>query len=135
MLTRSTSGPSGLLSVTGGYSGNNDHRPERGFAAVIIFGSRTTVRLLAILNFVCGRCGNPSAHRIEERVRKFTLFFIPLFPLGARRTYGTCTYCGLVMQIDNETRDRLISQASMADPSHAGGGELPGPGQPSQPYR
>jgi hypothetical protein len=102
---------------------------------VIIFGSRTTVRLLAILNFVCGRCGNPSAHRIEERVRKFTLFFIPLFPLGARRTFGTCTYCGLVTEIDKETRDRLVGQASMPEQSSAAGGGLPGPGQPSQPYR
>lgn len=102
---------------------------------MIIFGSRTTVRLLAILNFVCGRCGNPSAHRIEERVRKFTLFFIPLFPLGARRTFGTCTYCGLVTEIDRDTRDRLVGQASVAGPAPAPGGGLPGPQQPSQPYQ
>lgn len=102
---------------------------------MIIFGTRTTVRLLAMLNFICGRCGNPSAHRVEERVRKFTLFFIPLFPLGARRTYGTCTYCGLVTEIDTETRDRLVAQAAPAAQSPARGGELPGPGQPSQPYR
>lgn len=90
---------------------------------MIIFGSRTTVRLLAILNFVCGRCENPSAQRIEERVRKFTLFFIPLFPIGARRTYGTCTYCGLVTDVDKETRERLLAQA-----------EQPGPGaQQGQP--
>ena len=84
---------------------------------MIIFGSRTTVRLLAMLNFVCGRCGNPSAHRIEERVRKFTLFFIPLFPIGARRTYGTCTYCGLVTEIDKDTRERLVSQSVEPGPS------------------
>ena len=69
---------------------------------MIIFGTRTTVRLLAILNLVCARCGNPAAHRIEERRRKFTLFFVPLFPIGARRTYGTCTYCGLVTELDAE---------------------------------
>lgn len=76
---------------------------------MIIFGARTTVRLLAILNFVCARCGNPSAHRLEEQIRKFTLFFIPLFPIGRRRTYGTCTYCGLVTEMDAPTRDRLLS--------------------------
>jgi hypothetical protein len=107
-----------------------EHDPldDGGTAPVIIFGTRTTVRLLAILNFVCARCGNPSAHRIEERVRKFTLFFIPLFPIGARRTYGTCTYCGLVTDIDPPTRERLLAQAQQPAP----GGGLPE--QPSQ-YR
>ena len=95
---------------------------------MIIFGSRTTIRLLAILNFVCGRCGNPSAHRIEERVRKFTLFFIPLFPIGARKTYGTCTYCGLVTEVDKDSRERLLAQADQAQVGQAQVGE----GQPQQ---
>lgn len=76
---------------------------------MIIFGTRTTVRLLAMLNLVCARCGNPAAHRIEERRRKFTLFFLPIFPIGARRTYGTCTYCGLVTELDASTRERLLA--------------------------
>ncbi len=96
---------------------------------MIIFGTRTTVRLLAMLNFVCGRCGNPSAHRIEERVRKFTLFFIPLFPIGGRRTYGTCTYCGLVTEIDQPTRDRLL-----AGHENQGQPQIQG-GYPAQPQR
>jgi len=94
---------------------------------VIIFGTRTTVRLLAMLNLVCARCGNPSAHRIEERRRKFTLFFIPLFPIGARRTLGTCTYCGLVTELDAGTRDRLLSQGD----AHSASGQ-PGSNQPGQ---
>lgn len=95
---------------------------------MIIFGTRTTVRLLAMLNFVCGRCGNPSAHRIEERVRKFTLFFIPLFPIGGRRTYGTCTYCGLVTEIDQATRERLLAGHENQGPQQVQGGN------PAQPH-
>jgi hypothetical protein len=101
---------------------------------VIIFGTRTTVRLLAILNFVCGRCGNPSAHRIEERVRKFTLFFIPLFPIGARKTYGTCTYCGLITEIDKDTRERLLAQAEVGDQQQAQQQPLPN-GYPVHPHQ
>lgn len=99
---------------------------------MIIFGTRATVRLLTILNFVCGRCGNPSAHRIEERVVKFTLFFIPLFPIRPRRTYGTCTYCGLVTEIDKPTRERLLSGAE----SQGGQQQVQGgmPGSPAQPH-
>jgi hypothetical protein len=108
--------------------------PDGGFPVVIIFGTRTTVRLLAILNFVCGRCGNPSAHRIEERVQKFTLFFIPLFPIGARRTYGTCTYCGLVTDIDKDTRERLLAQADGGAAQQAPQQPLPG-GYPAQPHQ
>jgi hypothetical protein len=86
------------------------------------------MRLLAILTFVCSRCGNTSAHRLEERVRKFTLFFIPLFPIGRRRTFGTCTYCGLVTEVDDPTRDRLLADARG---TAAGGQALgdPAPGQ------
>lgn len=91
---------------------------------MIIFGVRTSVRLLAMLNFVCARCGNPSAHRIEERVRKFTLFFIPLFPIGARRTSSTCTYCGLATEVDRPTRDRLLASAAQGQP---GGGPMVDP--------
>jgi hypothetical protein len=86
---------------------------------VIIFGTRTTVRLLAMLNLVCARCGNPAAHRIEERRRKFTLFFIPIFPIGSRRTYGTCTYCGLVTELDEGTRERLLAPGGQTEPAPA----------------
>jgi hypothetical protein len=94
---------------------------------VIIFGTRTTVRLLAMLNLVCARCGNPAAHRIEERRRKFTLFFLPIFPIGARRTYGTCTYCGLVTELDAPTRDRLLAQDQGSDMPQGRLGSQPAP--------
>jgi len=97
---------------------------------VIIFGSRTTVRLLAILSLVCARCGNPSAHRIEERVRKFTLFFIPLFPIGAGKTHGTCTYCGLVTELDAVTSDRLLQAGDQPGQHSAAPGRLGSPTTP-----
>ena len=77
---------------------------------MIIFGTRTTVRLLAMLNFVCGRCGNPSAHRLEERIRKFTLFFIPLFPIGGAHYVDTCVACGRSLEVTEEQAEVALAQ-------------------------
>lgn len=65
---------------------------------MIIWGFRTYIRLLEIVTCTCRRCGYASAHRVTERVRKFTLFFIPLFPLSTTRV-ATCTYCGQATQL------------------------------------
>jgi hypothetical protein len=67
---------------------------------MIIWGFRTYVRLLEIVTYTCGRCGYASAHRVTERVRKFTLFFIPLFALSTSRV-ATCTYCAQATLIAN----------------------------------
>jgi len=68
---------------------------------MIIFGTRSHSRLLAIINLVCGNCGNPAAQRVITRVMKFTLFFIPLFPFS--RTYTVnCVYCGSSTRISKE---------------------------------
>jgi hypothetical protein len=68
--------------------------------AMILWGFRTYIRLLEVVTYTCGRCGYASAHRVTERVRKFTLFFIPLFPLSTSRV-GTCTYCAQATLIPN----------------------------------
>jgi hypothetical protein len=47
--------------------------------------------MLGVVTVTCRRCGNPAAHRLEERRRVVTLFFVPILPLG-RRTVITCTY-------------------------------------------
>jgi hypothetical protein len=77
---------------------------------LIIFGFRTAVRLLGIVTVSCRRCGNPAAHRLEERRRTFTVFFVPLIPLG-RRSEITCTYCGLLSDVADEHVPALLTQA------------------------
>lgn len=77
---------------------------------MIIFGMRTMSKTLAMITLVCGRCGNPSAHRIVQRSRWFTLFFIPLIPLGFSR-YSTCTYCGATAKLTKEEAQRLVEHA------------------------
>lgn len=85
---------------------------------MIIFGTRTYLYALAMLTLVCGRCGNPAAHSLKKRVTKFTLFFVPLFPLNTK--YMTqCTFCGAAQEISKEQAEQL--QAGGVQPQPAMG--------------
>ena len=77
---------------------------------MIIFGTRGYVRALATLMLVCQRCGNPAAHRVLEKVTRFTLFFIPLFPVSTSRSV-TCTFCGTTTAISTELAHYYATQA------------------------
>ncbi|MFG3494857.1 zinc-ribbon domain-containing protein [Streptomyces sp. NPDC047928] len=76
---------------------------------MIIFGTKGYLYQLAILTLVCGSCGNPAAHTLRKRVTKFTLFFIPLFPVSTK--YATqCTFCGAEERLDRVQADRLLAR-------------------------
>lgn len=74
---------------------------------MIIFGTRSSAILIALLNFVCGNCHNPAAQRIIKRVTKFTLFFIPLFPVSTSYQVE-CVYCGVRTKISREQADSYV---------------------------
>ncbi|MER6416726.1 zinc-ribbon domain-containing protein [Streptomyces humidus] len=78
---------------------------------MIIFGTKGYLYQLAILTLVCGRCGNPAAHTLRKRVTKFTLFFVPLFPISTK--YATqCTFCGAEQKVTREQADQLPAQGA-----------------------
>jgi transcription elongation factor Elf1 len=76
---------------------------------LLIFGLKGYVRQLAIVMLVCQNCGNPAAHRVEERTKKFTLFFVPLFQVSRKQSL-TCTFCGQTTKI---TADQAARYGSM----------------------
>ncbi|MCX3058241.1 zinc ribbon domain-containing protein [Streptomyces beihaiensis] len=77
---------------------------------MIIFGTRGYVFQLAMLTLVCGSCGNPAAHALRKYVTKFTLFFVPLFPITTKfRTQ--CTFCGVQHQLPKEQAEAMLAQA------------------------
>ncbi|WP_329059446.1 zinc-ribbon domain-containing protein [Amycolatopsis sp. NBC_01480] len=91
---------------------------------MVIWGYRTRMFQLVLATFLCGRCGNPAAHAVLKRVTKFTLFFIPLFPISVK--YLTqCTFCGGQNRITREQADQIVAQQQ-------GGLEQQGQGQPGQ---
>ncbi|MEU8890719.1 zinc-ribbon domain-containing protein [Streptomyces sp. NPDC048442] len=90
---------------------------------MIIFGTKGYVYQLAMLMLLCGQCGNPAAHTLRKRVTKFTLFFVPLFPVSSK--YVTqCTFCGAERRVEPAEAERL--QAQGGNPAY---GQGPGPGQ------
>ena len=78
---------------------------------LVIFGFRTRVAILATLTYVCETCGVAAAHRVVRRRRWFTLFFIPVFPVGADRYTDTCINCGRVRQLTKEQADSIMPPA------------------------
>jgi hypothetical protein len=78
---------------------------------VIIFGTKGYLYQLAILTLVCGQCGNPAAHTLRKRLTKFTLFFVPLFPISTK--YLTqCTFCGAEQKVTKEQAEQLQAQST-----------------------
>jgi hypothetical protein len=86
-----------------------------------------------MITLLCGRCGNPAAHTLRKRVMKFTLFFIPLFPISSK--YSTqCTFCGAQTSMQKDQAEQLQAQvASQAQPQAPAG--QPVPPQGANPYQ
>jgi zinc-ribbon family len=99
---------------------------------MIIFGFRSFVKTLAMLTMVCHRCSNPAAHRLVQRSRWFTLFFIPLIPVGFSR-FTTCTFCGATYKVSKEDAQRMVAGATAGAPPAAPVTPAQ-PGAPAQPY-
>ncbi|MHA3704315.1 zinc-ribbon domain-containing protein [Jatrophihabitans sp. YIM 134969] len=106
---------------------------------MIIFGFRTMVKFIATVNLVCGNCHNPVAQQVARRMRWFTLFFIPVFPVSVSRSM-TCTYCGVTTKLSKTEAEQVTAGTPRGDgprgphgpgPTEAGIGfrmDPPGPG-------
>jgi hypothetical protein len=55
------------------------------------------------------QCGTPAAHPLHKAVTRFTLFFIPLFPVKTRHT-TQCTFCGLTSRVSKDQATQLMQQ-------------------------
>ncbi|MGO1511000.1 MAG: zinc-ribbon domain-containing protein [Actinomycetaceae bacterium] len=77
---------------------------------MIIWGSRTKRRHVLTANLVCSRCHNPAANHLFLLITKFTLFFIPLFPVSKKR-FLECTFCGTQTALSKEQFEQLEQSA------------------------
>lgn len=105
---------------------------------MIIFGTKGYLYQLAIVTLVCGGCGNPAAHSLRKKVTKFSLFFVPLFPIST--SYQTqCTFCGTEHKVPKEQADGLLAHGSgpQGQGAHhqAQQGMQPGTQQGNNPYQ
>jgi hypothetical protein len=69
-----------------------------------------------MVTFLCGRCGNPAAHALRKAVTKFTLFFIPLFPINVKYT-TQCTFCGATNRLTKEQALQAEAQGASQQPA------------------
>jgi hypothetical protein len=76
---------------------------------ILIFGLRSYVKALAMLTLAC-RQGHVAAHRLVKVTRKFSLFFVPLFPVGRSSYFTVCAQCGLHVPWDKETAEAAAQQ-------------------------
>lgn len=107
---------------------------------LIIWGYRRYLQQLAMLTFLCGNCGNPAAHTLSRAVTKFTLFFIPLFPISSKY-FTQCTFCGASRRVPKEEALQLQQQGAYGAQQGYGqqgygqqGHGQQGYGQPQQGY-
>lgn len=73
----------------------------------LIFGFRTSNRRLATPILVCAYCGATAAQALIKRTTKFSLFFVPLFPVRSATYYLECTNCGRAQAVDPRDAARL----------------------------
>jgi hypothetical protein len=73
----------------------------------LLFGFRTRDNLVSRRWMVCEVCGVHAAQAVIRRSTKFTLFFVPLFPVKPSTYYLECSNCGSVRRTDPRTVEQL----------------------------
>jgi hypothetical protein len=86
---------------------------------IILFGFRRKSSRLATIFVMCAHCHTPAAHALTRSRRYFTLFFIPLIPLGTKY-FTTCTMCGHVTQITKEGADQYLASVTQSSEASTG---------------
>ena len=73
----------------------------------LIFGLKSSDRRLAAPTLFHAYCGATVAQVLIKRTTKFSLFFIPLFPVRGPRYYLQCTNCGTTQAVEAREAERL----------------------------
>jgi uncharacterized Zn finger protein len=66
----------------------------------LLFGFRTRDNVVFRRWLVCEVCGVQAAQTMIKRSTKFTLFFVPLFPVKPSTYHVQCANCGTVRRAD-----------------------------------
>lgn len=77
---------------------------------LVIFGLSRRERVLAALPRPCGHCGHGGPQALVRRSRRFTLFFVPILPLGSRHEV-VCRWCTASARVSRDEASRLRSAA------------------------
>src|SRR5262245_13483511 len=61
---------------------------------IILWGSRGLTKRLGRGDFHCPHCDQPNEYTLAQEREWFTLYFIPIFPMGGAQRYVECHGCG-----------------------------------------
>lgn len=82
--------------------------------AIVLFGIKNVGRKLSTGIFACPQCHHDTVYTLKKVSRYFTLYFIPLIPLGKVGEIVQCHECGAEFGADILAQ---TPQASTASPS------------------
>ncbi|WP_067701831.1 hypothetical protein [Nocardia jejuensis] len=78
---------------------------------MLIFGFQRRLFTLTTLTAFCGACKYTCPHGLRKFVTKFTLLFVPLFPINTER-YLECERCGVRSHLPARDIPKLVEQGS-----------------------
>lgn len=106
---------------------------------MIIYGYRNREIVQGTGNFYCPKCEAQREYKHKKLVRYFTLFFIPLFPLGTLSEYVECSVCGRTYKPEilsiPSTIGRTPALESMANPVSLSFSQNPDSTPPASPTK
>ena len=77
---------------------------------LIVFGIRKMRRRLGVALMMCGHCRQPCAHSIVRLQTWFSLFFVPVLPVGTT-FFTVCSLCAGATRIDKAQAQHLEEAA------------------------
>lgn len=77
---------------------------------ILLFGTRLRTTVIALVSFVCPFCSKDVPQRVLKAVNRFTVFFVPLFPVSTRYL-NECSNCGGVTDVSREQADNAVAWA------------------------
>lgn len=78
-----------------------------------LFGVRTKSKPINQIQYRCSNCKRVTVFTAMESKRWFTLFFIPVIPLGGNFLIR-CNLCGLTLKCTPELKEQITQKAMAA---------------------
>src|SRR5580704_12209422 len=85
----------------------------RSMGMFFLFGMRTKSTPIKQIQYSCPKCTHTTVFTAMESKRWFTLFFIPVIPLGGRFLIR-CNLCGLTLKCSPELKEQITAKVMAA---------------------
>jgi hypothetical protein len=83
---------------------------------MIIIGCRTRLKEVGMGRFHCPACKSTQTYRRKRMTQYFTLYFIPIFPMGSLGEHVQCQRCRRAWRPEVLDREPILKAAPPNDP-------------------